>query len=601
MTMCRWSLAVSLLTLASALACSGGSDGQGTESSSGGTAGYGGNLVPAAGVGSGGTAGASEGMLSGGTAGLPGSGGTSPISGGAPAVGGLPQIGGGPAAGGATVGGASSGGATVGGASSGGATSGGATVGGASSGGSGGGSIGSDNCTDTLASGVTISEIAVFQSGKIPIMQDGAAVTPVTEYGAEIIEGRESLFRIYVNVDDGFQARKLSARLTLNGAETPYYAVETISGSSTELSLANSFAIDVPASAIQSDLSYSVRIVECDTGSGTAHNPQFPDSGEATLATRQTGIIRVTLLPVTSDGVTANVTDELKNTFKSYLDAMYPTTDAQLSVASTPLDGCTVSASTASDGNAWSDCLDAVRARRQSDAPDNDVYYFGILMPTADFRDFCSRSCISGISFVTSANGGSMRASLGIGYLPYATTTMAHELGHAHGREHSPGCGADQADPNFPYLNNNDEALIGWVGWDHQSPDTLLDPQRTTDIMAYCDDQWVSDYVYADFADRVAALNLGMSVLTAPSELGTWRVLNAYGSSARWGRPITDPSPAVGNPVDAVILDAADQPIDEVTAYRTDIAGDIQGATYLIPEPRSGWSAVAVDGITAKF
>jgi hypothetical protein len=244
-----------------------------------------------------------------------------------------------------------------------------------------------------------------------------------------------------------------------------------------------------------------------------------------------------------------------------------------------------------------------VRSRRSADKPATDVYYLGILAPASSLKSFCGNACIVGISFQASASGSSQRASLAIGYLPEALDTIAHELGHAHGLTHSPGCGASSADANFPYVTNS-KSYIGWVGWDNRTPGTFLDPAKVTDIMAYCSPQWVSDYVYSKWEDRVATINRNPSAMGA-TEAGLWRVLNIVGNATQWGQPVTDPEPASGDPETATVFDARGQAIQETTVYRTDIAIDspdpVTAASYMIPEPADSWDSILIADVMAKF
>lgn len=536
-----------------------------------------------------GTGGSGSTKATGGTSVAGGSSGTLKFTGGGPAAGGSRASGGSKASGGTSQN--VVGGATLG---SGGATS---------SGGSSSTSVQTDGCSDTLALGVTLSEIGVFQSGKISVMQAGSAVTPNTKYNAHIIEGRPAVFRAYVKVDSGFQARPLSARLVLNDGAAAYYAKQTLSASSTELNASNSFSIAVPASAMVAGLNYSLKIVECESGSGTAHQPQFPSAGQAPLTTRYTGPIKITAVAVTANNITPTLDDNFVKTMKAELDAMYPATEAQITVASSPITGCKLTPSTAADGNIWSDCLDLVRSRRTTDRPANDVYYLGVVTPATSLRTFCGNACIAGISFEATASGASGRASLATGYLPDSLDTVAHELGHAQGLEHSPGCGADSTDPGFPYITSN-KAYIGWVGWDNRKPGSFLDPAKVTDIMAYCTPQWVSDYVYAQWEDRAATLNRKTLVMGA-AEAALWRVLNVVGGRASWGHPIGYPEPPSGDPEGATVLDAQGHAIQETTVYRTPISIDSTEATsaasYMIPEPADSWDAIQIADITAHF
>jgi len=58
----------------------------------------------------------------------------------------------------------------------------------------------------------------------------------------------------------------------------------------------------------------------------------------------------------------------------------------------------------------------------------------------------------------------------------------------------------------------------------------------------------------------VAAVNGVTMVYTPNDALSTWRVLLLGDGGARWGRPITQPSPGEGEPEQAVIHDRAGIP-----------------------------------------
>jgi hypothetical protein len=605
-------------------------------SASGGTIGTGGgNSI--AGSNNGGTkALGGSGGSTGGTKAVGGSGGSS--IGGTNAVGGSGGSTGGAATGGAATGGAATGGAATGGAATGGAATGGAATGGVATGGvatggvatggvatggvatggvatggagvGGGTGTGADGCSETLAKGLTINEIALFQSGKISVMKAGAAVPAKTDY-ADVIEGRQTQFRIYVTTDSGFASRQLSARLTLNGAATPYYSKQIISATSTEYSTTNSFQLVVPATEIKTGLKYSVQIVECATGSGTDHSPKFPSTSTATIATRKTGGMKITMIPVKANGITPTAADltNLSAQAKPYLEAVYPTTTVQITTSTTAITGCGLTPALNSDTNTWSDCLDLVTNRRSADNPASEVYYLGIVTPAASASTFCPSGCIAGIGWVvddaSSLYSPMYRSTIAIGFsspssvLEIILSTLAHELGHNHGVAHSPGCSAGEPDPSFPtsYVVGG-EAHIGWVGWDNRTPLSYLNPASTMDMMSYCEPPWPSDYVYDEFANRVAALNGSPMVLGAATT--DWRTLKVVGGRVKWGEPLRSSSTPSNKTAVGVVADSAGNPLLEVTVYRIDIGG-IDGAVYLIPEPAADWASIHIGSIVAMF
>lgn len=94
---------------------------------------------------------------------------------------------------------------------------------------------------------------------------------------------------------------------------------------------------------------------------------------------------------------------------------------------------------------------------------------------------------------------------IGCGYDGLATTniddapTFAHEVGHALGLPHTPGCDTDGSDPNYPAYEPYDNAssprgFIGEYGLDIRSG--AVHPPRVFDFMNYCSPQWISIYNY---------------------------------------------------------------------------------------------------------
>ena len=140
----------------------------------------------------------------------------------------------------------------------------------------------------------------------------------------------------------------------------------------------------------------------------------------------------------------------------------------------------------------WSKILSAITTIWSAEgSPDN--YYYGLI--TID----CGGSCIAGIGWI-----GGYKAAVGFTGFGSAHTdageTHAHEVGHNHGRDHAPGCGAS-GDLAYPYLNSSGDGIIGNSSHQNFGLDILtpqIYPYNTYyDIMNYCSPQWVSDYTYA--------------------------------------------------------------------------------------------------------
>jgi hypothetical protein len=183
--------------------------------------------------------------------------------------------------------------------------------------------------------------------------------------------------------------------------------------------------------------------------------------------------------------------------------------------------------------------------------------------------------------------------------LPQALNTIAHELGHNHGLNHSPGCNAASADTKFPYVTNG-VAHIGWIGWSQQTPDKFFDPAKYTDLMAYCSPQWVSDYVYAKQADRIAQLN-GVTAMFGTETISQWNILDVINGRANWGPELTEPEPAFGEAEAATVLDRSGAVLEQVVVYRSDV-GDLEGSMmYLVPRPLPTWATLRIGTIQIAF
>lgn len=450
-----------------------------------------------------------------------------------------------------------------------------------------GGSItpgGNDGCSNTQARNLSIREIAAYQSVKIPIAQNGQEL-PRGSRIADVVQRRSTLFRVFLNLGAGWAPRTLSARLTLNNGAGPeqYYVKRLVTVSSADADASSTFQMLIPPDKIQANTRYSVEMVECEASSGSPIAPRFPISGDVALGARNTGVLRVRIVPVGTNGLLPDTSSSALQIYRDYLMAMYPIDSLDLGVVS--------GISTAFPVN-WSTMLDQLRAKRQTDAPPGDVYYYGLVKPGDTLVQYCSAGCTAGIGYVAGATQAAVRAAVGIAFADNTSAqTMAHEIGHNHGRNHAPcGSGITGVDSAFPYPG----ALIGTWGYDVRS-NNLFDPGVSTDIMGYCSKKWISDYTYRGITDRVATVNGALDVIVPDELVAQWRVELIEGTSSRWGIPFSKPDAAFGDPEQADVLDAQGNVLTRVTVYRTEL-GDSNAYSVLVPQPGPGWSAIRVAG-----
>ncbi len=137
----------------------------------------------------------------------------------------------------------------------------------------------------------------------------------------------------------------------------------------------------------------------------------------------------------------------------------------------------------------WVALNTAVQAVRIADGNRTDVLYYGLMANGIPMGPIIG--CNS---------GGVSTSSIGDG------VTMAHELGHACGRPHSP-CGTP-GDPAYPAYEPYDPAgtptaSTGEYGIDISSG-AIKPPSTFKDFMSYCGPRWVSLFVYGRLTNNTA-------------------------------------------------------------------------------------------------
>lgn len=478
------------------------------------------------------------------------------------------------------------------------------TVSGAVSGVVGGGAdpASPDGCSG-LATGLSIHEVAVYQTVKITVATDGTEVVAGSR-NADLVTGRDAMFRIQVAVAAGFTPRQVSARVWVqpgaDAAPALYFAKSMVSASSVESDLKSTFQVQVPGSAIVLDTTYAVEVAECAPmpPAGVAVSPRFPaGTAFASLGARVTGGLKIKVIPIQANGKLPDTSDAGLAGYRAIMLAMYPITALELTVGDPmvltqyPID--------------WVATLDLLRARRVTDAPADDVYYFGLVKPEDTLAKFCGNSCTMGIGYVTGTGRAAAqgRVAMGAGFGDaLSAQVMPHEVGHNHGRNHAP-CVAPGGmiagiDPKFPDPKGQD----GVYGWDTRTL-ALMAPTRT-DIMGYCNSKWISDYTYQGLLEHVATVDAALSVYavgsigTATSALTASEVrhvllVDAHGP--RWGvrHPVAMEPAGVAEA--AEILDANGDLLQHVEVYRTAIS-DLGASSIEVPAPRPGWVSLRVAG-----
>ncbi|MFT3925639.1 MAG: M66 family metalloprotease [Myxococcales bacterium] len=452
--------------------------------------------------------------------------------------------------------------------------------------------------SESLVETLRIKDVALYQTVKVTLVSGGAWVS---EQAAPVTQGKEALVRVFAEPLTGYSAHAVLGTLTLqNGSQvTRLEARLTPSKASTDADFGSTFNFNVPAAALGPDTTLSAALVEEKCNPKRKDNPgaRFPKSGAQALSAEDLGTLRVTLVPVRLGTLLPDTSAAQIESIRSALAAYYPVAKVEVNVAA----ALTWAYSVDANGDGWSELLNEIRKQRQRDGAPRNTYYFGLITPKSTLRTYCSGSCVLGLAPQTVNVSSVDQIGLGVGYIDDNTpSTAVHELGHAHGRGHSPcvpsGGKIDGVDAKYPYTGGD----IGSWGWDARSK-TLMQP-TLKDMMGYCEPTWISDYTYSALAARSLIVNNATSATTKSrtSALiagGPWHSLILYGNgSARWAGFVTSETPG-GEFEPLRVRDAQGNLVAELEASRVHLDHSSESFLY-IPEPQANWATLEVGGLT---
>lgn len=459
-----------------------------------------------------------------------------------------------------------------------------------------------------LASGISVRDVALFQGTKVQLVKDGALAKTTTA----VVAGRPALVRVYVKPDDA-TAREVTAELRIEAGDKKHPLLretKTIAKASTDEDTKSTFNFEVPAAYLTTDATFSVALTAADgTPVDESENAaRFPADGlQQSMTVKAVGKLKVVVVPVKYDvdgsGRMPDVSEAQMKLYKDTMMARYPVTDVEITVHA-PLSW---TRAIAPNGSGFSQVLSSITNLRGQEGAAKDVYYYGIFSPAASFNSYCQGGCVTGLSTVVeSVQVASMRASVGVGFSgPDAANTMAHEVGHAHGREHAPCGGARGSDPEFPYSNGS----IGTWGYDIVTK-KLYNPTKSFDMMGYCENEWVSDYTFRALFERVSGVNKLAGTSTSggggqreATPVGSARlaVVDADGAMTWTTEPFVSDALAGGDARTISYHDRAGLELGKATArfYRFD---HLPGGVLVVPESAAAktanWSHAKVAGFS---
>ncbi len=226
-----------------------------------------------------------------------------------------------------------------------------------------------------VAPGISIREISVYQSVKIPVVTSGSAVG---SRNAPVVEGADAMVAVFFDVDAGWQSRSIVGELVIaNGAEQAVYPVTRTVSSSSTTTASTAFQFEVDGADITAASRYSVTLYESSVGAsypGSTAGSRFPATGTAELGAQSpNGPFRLVLVPFqyNADGsqrlppTSGAALQEYKERFL----AMYPIEAVEVTVHSPVSYSSTIGAT-----SGWENWLDALTdLRDQDNAPSNTL------------------------------------------------------------------------------------------------------------------------------------------------------------------------------------------------------------------------------------
>jgi len=309
-----------------------------------------------------------------------------------------------------------------------------------------------------LVAELEVARVDAFQAVAIPLVEDGVEVAGPRA----IVAGRDVLFRVHAIARAGWIPRSVAAVVTVDGER--FVDARTPSLPAADARPDSVFSVRVPGRAIAPSARFSVRLEETSGGGADVAHARFPrDGSTSSLGAQTTTPLHLVLVPFRYD---TDGSGRLPDTSEAQLARMRAELTSRFPYAAVTLEVHAVvpwSWSTRFNNNVdWGDVNQTLIELRDAEGAPEHEYWYGLMSPHGSRSSYCDSTfggCVTGQSYVATVDGTRVGSGVGFGDLD-TVGTLAHELGHLHGRFHAP-CGTSGTDEDYPYADGSIGVGVG--------------------------------------------------------------------------------------------------------------------------------------------